>query len=182
MSLRTPRPARLPLLCSSPARPTVACVDHLAVRRLRRPPQSLGPLSASGTRPHSLWERSRGRHPVRAANQGPDVPVGVLFKQSLWGIVFPGSSRDLGGAGGRGDPPPRRLSWLARHLICISKTNFCRTSPAAAAAVAPTGFARVMVMLQLLLRALLAFQHRVVPGGVRALPEPPGVAGQRQQQ
>lgn len=39
-----------------------------------------------------------------------------------------------------------------------------------------------MVILQLLLRALLAFQRRGVPSGVRALPEPPGVAGQRQQQ
>lgn len=37
-------------------------------------------------------------------------------------------------------------------------------------------------MLQLLLRALLAFQRRVVRGGVGALPEPLGVAGQRQRQ
>lgn len=150
----------------------------------------------SGARP-SPWAPSRPRAPAlihfgnapaaatlcAPQTRGRDVPVGVLFKQPLWDIVFPGSSRDLGGGWGgegRGDPPHGRLSWLAHHLICISKTNFCRTSPAAAAA--PTGFARVMVMLQLLLRALLAFQHRVVPGGVRALPEPPGVAGQRQQQ
>lgn len=106
---------------------------------------------------------------------GWDVPAREVFKQSLWSIVFPGSPGDLGE--GRGDPPHRLRRGLAHHLICISKANFCRTSPAA-----PTGFARVMVMLQLLLCALLAFQRRVVPGGFRALPEPPGVAGQRQQQ
>lgn len=134
--------------------------------RLRRPLVRSTWLSGGpGARPPPQGERSRGCHPGRAAGPRPGRP-------SRSGIVFPGS-RGTSGEGGR--PAPQKAASACPPLICISKANFCRTSPAAAAA--PTGFARVVVMLQLLLRALLAFQRRIVRGGVRELREPPGAAG-----
>lgn len=63
---------------------------------------------------------------------------------------------------------------LCPLLICISKKNFCPT------AVVPTGFAGVVVM-QLLLRALLAFQSPGVQGNIRVDPKHPSTAGEQQQ-
>lgn len=168
---RSAAPSRL--LCYSPKRQAAAGAEPSADRQ----PRTLSALSASGTQPDSLWERSCGHHPVSAANLPERPGLRGVFKQLLVSIVFPGNPGHL--QGGEGRPAPQTAAPACPPLICISKANFCRTSPEA---TAPTGFARVVVLLQLLLRALLAFQSRIVRGDVQALLQPPSAAGQRQQQ
>lgn len=145
----------------------MARVDHLAVRRPRGPPQPLGALSASDTlgtfpRPPPGARRTPGAR-TSQPERYLSSPSGALFSRGVRGIS----------AEGKGDPPPQTAALACPLPRLHFKGKLLPDVPAAA----PTGFARVMVMFQLLLRALLAFQRRGVPGGVRALPEPRGVAG-----
>lgn len=64
------------------------------------------------------------------------------------------------------------------HHLCISKANFCPTCPETRTAVVPTSFAGVVV-IQLLLCALLAFQGSVVQCNIRVVPSHFSTAGQR---
>lgn len=120
----------------------------------------------------SLWDPSCGRHPMCTADLGPGCPPGLggVLNQFPADIVLPLPREPW-------TPPRSGVAHLAHHL-CISKANFCPTCPETRTAVIPTSFAGVVV-IQLLLRALLAFQGSVVQGNIGVVPSHLSTAGQR---
>lgn len=135
----------------------------------RVPPLVSGPCPGRFPNPRSAATRTPGK-------PGPGMSLQGWHLSRASGALF---SRGAGGISREGSTHPTERSAASPPLLCISKANFGRTSPEAAA---PTGFARVVVPLQLRVCALLAARSRVVQGGICALLEHPGCAGQRAQQ
>lgn len=125
-------------------------------------------------RQNSLWDRSCGRHPMCTANLGPGCPPGLggVLKQFPADIVLP-LPREPGTSLRSG------VARLAHPSFAFQRQTSARLARRLGQpAVVPTSFAGVVVM-QLLLRALLAFQGSVVQGDIRMVPSHFSTAGQR---